>query len=271
MNKTTGTLRACADSNASFTVTVTNIGTVVGKNLVVTDTLPSGFTFGTSSDTTITKNFGDINPQETKTFTYLAHIGSSVTAGKYKNTATAKIDNGGSPNNSAQATAQVTVDSDCTSLKIAKIAEEPSSFPGGEVDFTITVSNLSLATAINVTVSDDLPAGWTASDGRTAWSLGDLTPGQTKTVTLTALVPTSATEGAYVNVATAQADNHGPVSADAEVSISAGSVLGAMYPELPNTGGALARVVIYFVVNILALGAGIFLYRKTDRYAFFSN
>ena len=133
------------------------------------------------------------------------------------------------------------------------------------------MSNLSLATATNVTVEDILPAGWTANNNLTGWSLGDLGPGQVKVVTLTAKASATSTPGQHTNVATAVADNHGPVSSDATVEIRTGSVLGAMYPELPNTSGTMTRVITYFVVNLWALCVGIFLYRKTDRYAFFAN
>ena len=82
---------------------------------------------------------------------------------------------------------------------------------GESADFTIVVTNTGSSVAKNVVLSDNLPATLSTSAPLT-YELGDLQPGESKTVTLSAA--TSA-KGEYCNVASANGTNVAEVSDDA--------------------------------------------------------
>jgi uncharacterized repeat protein (TIGR01451 family) len=113
-------------------------------------------------------------------------------------------------------------------LSIVKDVEPSITNPGGTVTYTVTVTNTGNRTAVNVILTDTLPDGLAHEDtGLTvhSWNLGNLTPGQSTTTTFNALISEDAEVGFYVNTAEAVANNHGPVSDDAEVEVR-GVVLG---------------------------------------------
>jgi uncharacterized repeat protein (TIGR01451 family) len=86
-----------------FTIVVTNSGDTDLVDVVVSDTLPDGFTYKTGSSKVngvasepfsivgnlITWKIGDLNSDDSATITYTATVGTSVTAGTYSNTAVA--------------------------------------------------------------------------------------------------------------------------------------------------------------------------------------
>jgi uncharacterized repeat protein (TIGR01451 family) len=96
------------------------------------------------------------------------------------------------------------------------------------VEYVINVSNNGTITAFAVTLTDVLPSGLSYSDyaeqART-WSLGDIAPGETKSTSFTANVDKDASIGNLTNVASAVAENHEEVSADATIEVLAVKVL----------------------------------------------
>ncbi len=87
--------------------------------------------------------------------------------------------------------------------------------PGDTVGYTVAVTNTGLATAYAVSLTDTLPDGFSFVSGSanitpdstvgqtTSWSLGDIDPNQTVTVTYNATVDDNAAAGTYTNTATA--------------------------------------------------------------------
>ena len=69
---------------------VTNTGDAPALTVVLTDTLPTGFTFTETKTNTQTWGLGDLAPTESKTVSYTVSVGSDVTAGTYVNQATAQ-------------------------------------------------------------------------------------------------------------------------------------------------------------------------------------
>ena len=79
-------------NSVNYTVTVTNDGNAPALNAVLTDTLPVGFVFADTGETTATWPLGDIVPTESVSKTYAVKIDSSILAGKYINTAAVSAD-----------------------------------------------------------------------------------------------------------------------------------------------------------------------------------
>lgn len=92
INKKVDVAFANAGDKPQYTITVKNTGDGAALNVVVTDTLPDGLTFG-DGDTTKTWNLGDILPGGSKDIMYTALISSTATAGNYVNVAEATADN----------------------------------------------------------------------------------------------------------------------------------------------------------------------------------
>ncbi len=76
----------------TYTVVVTNSGSGDATNVVVTDTLPAGFTYTVGGGSTQTWNLGTIKAGTSQTIVYQVHVGNSVKAGTYKNTAVVSAD-----------------------------------------------------------------------------------------------------------------------------------------------------------------------------------
>ncbi len=89
----------------TYTVTITNTGDGDATDTVMTDTLPTGFTFVDGGDSTKSWSLGTLAAGASTTLTYAVKVGSDVKAGVYTNTAVVAA-NGVDP---VSATAQVTV------------------------------------------------------------------------------------------------------------------------------------------------------------------
>lgn len=86
---------------------------------------------------------------------------------------------------------------------------------GEKINYVITVRNSGTAIAHNVQVADVLPNGLTTADSLNA-KLGDLAPGESKTVNI---VAQSATKGTFTNTARASFTEGQPVESQTIVSI----------------------------------------------------
>src|SRR5258708_29471218 len=101
------------------------------------------------------------------------HIVSPTTAatcGTVSNSASETTGNDGS----ATTPAAVTVTVNCPDVHISKAADSGTVNEGGQVGYTITVTNLGAGTAANVTVSDTLP-----NAAGLSWSIASVTPALT--------------------------------------------------------------------------------------------
>ncbi len=90
-----------------YTVTVANVATATANALgvVLTDTLPDGFTYTVDGSQSMSFPMGDIVPGGTKTVSYSVTVRLAAVSGSYTNTATAK----GSNTDTVNATATVGV------------------------------------------------------------------------------------------------------------------------------------------------------------------
>ncbi len=153
--------------------------------------------------------------------------------------------------------------------------------PGDLVTFTLVATATGNITQHNVQVTDAVPAGTTFSaancgqatnctsnyaNGMVTWSLGDLAPGQSKTLTFSVTVNGPATDG---TIPTQIANIGNIVSADTpntpsnRVVVPLAAVLGEVITRGPTTGGSLPYTGTNALVELLGatvlIGAGLVL------------
>ncbi len=227
------------DTTVDYTVSITNTGNAIGKDLTLEDALPDGLEYASSSVTGYWE-LGDIDINQTKTVKYQLYFPGGLNAGDYTNTAVAKISNG----NSVQDEATVEVRTASVLgyqpiLAIEKNVDRSFTNPGGEAVYTVIVKNINTdTTAKNVILVDRLPKDFSfAEDGLTvkSWVLGDLAPGEDKTITYTVKVANNTKDGVYKNIATAYADNTAEVSDIKPLEVRQVVVEGF---TLPDTNGS---------------------------------
>ncbi|MEN2401440.1 hypothetical protein GKZ90_0016740, partial [Flavobacterium sp. MC2016-06] len=212
----------------TFTINVFNNnaagGTVNATGVSVKDLLPNGYTLVSGSvsnggvynlgDASVTWSNLNIALGATLSLTFKAKINAT---GTYVNTAEIsacdQIDIDSTPNNNIgseddQDDASVSVES--ADLSVLKSVAPTSVNVGNNVVFTIAVTNSGPNNATNVSVRDQLPAGYTyvsdsgagAYNAATArWTVGGLNNGSTATLNITATVKASSLTNAYQNTA----------------------------------------------------------------------
>ena len=224
----------------TYEITVTNDGAGALTSVVLTDILPAGLTYVSSSpeasvgaDGTVSWLIDALDSEGSQTVSVVATTGEP---GEVVNTTTAESFEG------ASATAQATTLVTQSDLAITKTPDNDSPILGQAIVFTIAVTNNGNAIASNVVVADALPAafqqvtstpeGSFGEDGSLQWTIASIEPGATETITVT----TTATEGGtHVNTVTAT-DRDVTVSAEATVNVLQPSV------SLTKTGGAALYV-----------------------------
>jgi LPXTG-site transpeptidase (sortase) family protein len=193
-------------SNVTFTVTATNNGPNNATGVQVTDSLPAGLAFVSSTPSAGTTysavtglwNIGALANGASATLSIVATVNTTA---PITNTATKTAEDQPDPaagNNSAGATV-TPVSAD---IAIAKSVNNPTPGFGNNVMFTITAKNNGPSNATGVQVTDLLPAGLTYISHATAagtydpitgvWSIGAVANGATVTLTITAKVTSGA-------------------------------------------------------------------------------
>ncbi|MEO8674409.1 MAG: hypothetical protein ABI569_02455 [Casimicrobiaceae bacterium] len=188
VSKTDGSATYTPGGSATYVVTVTNTGLSDALNVNVTDALPVGVTLnanatcvangssscGTVTGTTGQTSFGataarvNVGGANTLVFTVPVAFASGMTTDPLVNTATATdvtSGNTASGNDSDTLTPAVT-------LGVAKTDGSATYAPGGTATYTVTVTNTGLSDALDVTVTDPLPAGVTLSANATCAANG---------------------------------------------------------------------------------------------------
>ncbi|QDV36082.1 NosD domain-containing protein [Tautonia plasticadhaerens] len=208
----------------TYTLLVSNLGLVPASGVVVSDPLPAGFQFvevastlGTASqdDGLVLVEIDSLGPGQSAAVTI---VGVASEVGTLTNTATVSSRTPDEDPDDNTATASTTVIARAADLSIAKSAPE-SVFPGGELTYTLFVSNLGPDDASGVVVSDPFPAGFLASSVTTTFgtpTLGEgvatveidsLGPGQSATVTI---VGVAFEVGTLTNTATVSSETMDP-------------------------------------------------------------
>ncbi|MFV1884650.1 MAG: SwmB domain-containing protein [Balneola sp.] len=214
ITKTVDTPNAVEGDQVTFTLTVTNPGAFIASGIKVTDQLPTGLTFvsSTASQGTYNSfsgiwNIGTIDDGDTTSVTL--NITASIDAGTLGNTIlnTASITslNETDPelgNNSASA--GVTIVPESADIGLAISVDDNTALEGQLLVFTLTATNNGPKTATGLTVIDQIPSGLTYvsssatqgsySNSTGIWNIGALNNGQSTTLTITVSV-NAGTEG----------------------------------------------------------------------------
>jgi uncharacterized repeat protein (TIGR01451 family) len=225
----------------AYTITAGNVESATAnlENVVITDSIPEylSFVYGSvqvdgkttqySYDNLTKKlsiNLGDIAPGQTKTITFTAVISDNAYGKAFANVAVLSADN---DEDKLVTDTGVTVDDGTAFMSITKSVNKPTAKVGDSLTYTITAGNAENATADlkNVVMRDAISEYLTFSygsvqvDSATAnysydsetgllsVELGDIAPGQLKTITFAAVVNASAYGKSFYNVAALSADN----------------------------------------------------------------
>ena len=159
-----------AGEDITYSITVNNLGPKKGIDVQVEDILPAGLTYvsstasvGSYDSGTSIWTIGEMQPNTSETITIVATVGSDVTNGtEISNTAhVSSLSFDKYPENDTS-TALTTVQTfaDLVTVKTLSSADANPA-PGDSVTFTITVTNNGPSDAINVSLTDLMPAGLT--------------------------------------------------------------------------------------------------------------
>jgi uncharacterized repeat protein (TIGR01451 family) len=198
-------------TNVIFTINVTNNGPSNAINTVVTDLLPSGYTYASHTQTAGSYNsgtgvwtVGNLNNGITRTLTITAIV---LNSGNYTNTATVTSNNidTNTNNNTASATTNPVKNAD---LSVVKTVSNTTPNVGDNVVFTVTVTNNGPSNANSISIAEAFPNGYTVNNVTVSagqynpnvnWTNFNLAVGQSATLTANVTVKPS---GNYLNTAT---------------------------------------------------------------------
>ena len=184
-----GPSSAVVNQPLTYTITVSNPGNMVAKNVVVTDTIPAGLRHA-SGQSTYSWNIGDLQPKQRETRTIVL---TGTKGGDFCNKALAKSSNAG------QAEAEA-----CTKILVPGLNVDksgpPLQFLGKLAVYTIKVTNSGQTTLNDVVVADTFPAATrlvstkpqaSVVGTRAEWRLPTLAPKAEKSfeVVLTTMTP----------------------------------------------------------------------------------
>ena len=204
-NPTTGT----PGTSVTFTLFVNNTGGAVLQDVFVSDLLPVGMTYVSSSpagrnvgQTVSWSNIGPMSSGQNKSLQIVATIDNTITGNQ---TLTNNVDVSGKPANGNNVTSQASADVQAREAKIlvTKKANPTTGTPGTSVTFTLFVNNTGGAVLQDVFVSDLLPVGMTyvssspagRNVGQTvSWSnIGPMSSGQNKSLQIVATIDNTIT------------------------------------------------------------------------------
>ncbi len=232
LDKSVSASQVTVGQQVIFTITLTNQGPSDATGVVVTDQLPSGYSYFSHSGGFYSNGdwqVGFLPAGATVTLQITAIVNAT---GDYLNlaevTACNEDDIDSTPNNGVDTDNDGNVIDDngdeddgdgaevfpqpVVDLELDKSVDQPLVSPGQPVTFTITVVNQGPSTATGVQVTDQLPngfiyvshAGGTYNPATGIWNIGTLTPGQAVSLLITATVNET---GDHLNLAEVTACN----------------------------------------------------------------
>lgn len=208
-----------------YIIKATNISAQALNNVSVTEQPPSNFTLASATPQGVNGvyNLGTLNPGESKTITLR---GAAAGIGKIEACAGATY----------TVALCSTINVVQPALAITKTITPESILNCSPISMTIEVKNTGSGTASNVVVTDNLPAGLTIAGGSASMteSLGDIGPGQSKTITKNL---SAASVGSFNNVASVKADGVNSVNSNQVTTV-------VKQPKLEITCKAGGKVMI---------------------------
>ena len=224
-------------TNVIFTLTVTNNGPSDATAVVVSDPLPTGYTYvSDSSGGAYNAGTGDwtIGAMANGASSSITVTATVNPVGVYANTATATATET-DPNPGNNASTATPTPNAVADLALTKTVDNAAPAVGSNVTFTITVTNNGPSSATGVVVSEPLATGYTyvsdtsggAYNAATGlWTIGNMANGATVSLDVTVTVNAA---GNYTNTATASGAGIDPI-----VPNNAGTVV-----PVPFGSGAL--------------------------------
>ncbi|SNY95439.1 gliding motility-associated C-terminal domain-containing protein [Flagellimonas pacifica] len=219
LDKTVDNASPDVGSNVTFTVTVTNDGPSDATSVVVSDDLPSGYTYvsddsgGAYSSASGLWNVGIIPEGNSAVLNIVAQVNA---LGNYNNSAeviaSLQQDPDSTPGNDVLSEddqdEQSITPRTVTDISISKTADNLSPLVGEQIVFTITANNAGPNDASGLVIEDVLATGYSFVSATTssgvydeisgAWALPNITNGTAETLQITATVLAS---GEYRNIA----------------------------------------------------------------------
>ena len=212
-----------AGSTVAYSLVVTNTGTATLNNVTVTDTLPAQLTnptaptlptgaTGSFTGQTLTVNLAPLTPGSSVTITFNATVAAGTAVGtEITNTARAAASAIVYDTDSATITTQAGVPN--AAVSITNTAGVTTVSPGGDIPFTLVVTNTgsvaltdlviteTLPTQLNNPRSLVLPTGVTGSFSNRVLTanIASLPPGASRTITFTATVASATASGTTIN------------------------------------------------------------------------
>ena len=214
-----------------FTMNVVNVGPDAAENVVVTDLLPAGLIYLSStpagvynsSTRLITWNLGTLAKGASTTLTIEARV--NMTDVVFVNTAAVvgSVYDPYTANNTANATVGVAPEAD---LGITKTVNNTAPRYGDIIKFTMNVVNVGPDAAENVVVSDLLPSGLQFVSASSSsydpvsgiWTVGNLAKGAV--VSLEIIAKVIASDVTITNVATVTSDIYDPNPSNNKASVT---------------------------------------------------
>ena len=223
LSKTDGVNIAAPGQTLTYTLTFTNTGLVPAHNIVITDTLPTGLTFGSctpgslggscsASGSIITYTAAaTLGVNQSSSITITAQIPPTLTDGATLiNTATLTYtDSANNPRPAVTASDTTTVPVQ-PNIVLSKTDGVTTAAPGQTLTYTLTFTNTGPGAAHNIVISDTLPPGVSYQ----SCSLGSLAGSCSEsggTVTFTLTNPLAAGASASVTI-TVQVTTSGPTT-----------------------------------------------------------
>jgi uncharacterized repeat protein (TIGR01451 family) len=148
-------------ANLTYTITVTNSGALAASDVVVTDSLPAGADFfssspGCSGTITITCALGTVNPSASVIVNIVVTPTAEGLLSNSVDVTTSSLD--ADPSNNS-ATANTTVSPAIANLVVTMTDSPDPAFVGGSLTYTVGLSNAGSSPANDVALSGALPAG----------------------------------------------------------------------------------------------------------------
>lgn len=167
-----------AGEEASFTITVTNHGSGIARDVTLTDTLPAGVNWTDDRDEcsiaagVLTCDFGDLASGASASVTISGDT-DAADCGTIPNLASVSATNEDTATDQFPNSDDDSIVVECPEIVITKTADDAVVNAGDQIGFTITVTNTGDGSAFGVTVSDTLPAGltWSESPDAAGWSI----------------------------------------------------------------------------------------------------
>jgi len=235
----------------TYTVVVTNTGTVTVDNVIFNDTPPIGTTFipGTfrlngviqpGADPSVGVNIGSIPPGGFKTVSFRVTVDVLPPGGQITNTASVdfdfRIDPAGPVETRTEPSNPVTTEVELVQLQVLKDVDKTVAVIGETLTYTANIANLGTVTAMDVVFTDEIPAGTSlvensvlvngvvqlGANPEAGIPIGDIPPGGFATVVFSVLVEERPEPPEVVNMAiidfNVQIDPNGPIDERTEES-----------------------------------------------------